>query len=165
LIPGAGAKTMPCPFHQVVHLDKTGQWQVKSTCESPENMQHVSWFVLPPVQEWYFRNKNPFYKVLPPFRPDCSGNTDRRNMDVIYPKNNSRIYIPVDLDGKPGSAVFKVAHRNAGILVYWHLDDQFIGTTAQVHQMALSPSQGMHRLTLVDQNGESMRIGFEVISK
>jgi penicillin-binding protein 1C len=86
-------------------------------------------------------------------------------MDVIYPKNNSKIYIPVDLDGKPGSAVFKVAHRNAGILVYWHLDDQFIGTTVQVHQMALSPSQGMHRLTLVDQNGESLSIGFEVISK
>jgi penicillin-binding protein 1C len=164
-IPKSGAKTAPCPFHQVVHLDKTGQWQVNSTCESPENMQHVSWFVLPPVQEWYFRNKNPFYKVLPPFRPDCSGNTDRRNMDVIYPKNNSKIYIPVDLDGKPGSAVFKVAHRNAGILVYWHLDDQFIGTTVQVHQMALSPSQGMHRLTLVDQNGESLSIGFEVISK
>jgi len=160
-----GAKTEPCPFHQIIHLDRTGKWQVNSLCESTENMQHVSWFVLPPVQEWYFRNKNPFYKVLPSFRPDCSGNPDRRNMDVIYPKNNSKIYIPVDLDGKPGSAVFKVAHRNAGILVYWHLDDHFIGTTVQVHQMALSPSQGMHRLTLVDQDGERVSIGFEVINE
>ena len=161
----AGAKTSPCPFHQIVHLDKTGQWQVSSNCESPENMQHVSWFVLPPVQEWYFRNKNPFYKVLPPFRPDCAGNTDRRNMEIIYPKNNSKIYIPVDLDGNPGSTVFKVAHRHPGTLVYWHLDDRFIGTTSQVHQMALSPARGMHRLTLVDQDGESVSIGFEVISK
>jgi penicillin-binding protein 1C len=161
----AGAKTAPCPFHQIIHLDKTGRYQVSSDCESPENMQHVSWFVLPPVQEWYFRNKNPFYKVLPPFRKDCAGNTERRNMDIIYPKNNSKIYIPVDLDGKPGSTVFKVAHRHAGSLVYWHIDDRFIGTTSQIHQMALSPTQGQHRLTLVDQDGERMMIGFEVISK
>ena len=140
-------------------------WQVNANCESPGNMQHVSWFVLPPVQEWYFRNKNPFYKVLPFFRPDCAGTADRKNMDIIYPKNKSKIYIPVDLDGKQGSTVFKVAHRNAGTLVYWHLDDHFIGTTVQVHQMALSPSQGKHWLTLVDQNGESITIGFEVINK
>ncbi|MCX6267439.1 MAG: penicillin-binding protein 1C [Bacteroidetes bacterium] len=161
----SGSKTTPCPFHQLIHLDKTGLWQVNSTCESQENMQHVSWFVLPPVQEWYFRNKNPFYKVLPPFRKDCGGNTDRRNMEIIYPKNNSKIYIPVDLDGKPGSTVFKVAHRNTEIRVFWHLDDRFIGTTVQMHQMALSPDRGIHRLTLVDQTGETLRIVFEVINE
>ena len=164
-IPKQGAKTAPCPFHQLIHLDKTGKWQVNSNCESTENMQHVSWFVLPPVQEWYFRNKNPFYKVLPPYRSDCAGNAERRNMDIIYPKNNSKIYIPVDLNGKPGSTIFRVAHRNAGTQVYWHIDERFIGTTIQVHQMALSPSRGMHRLTLVDQNGESIVVGFEVISE
>ena len=164
-IPKSGAKTAPCPFHQLIHLDKTGAWQVSSNCESPENMQHVSWFVLPPVQEWYFRNKNPFYKVLPPFRSDCAESADRRNMDIIYPKNNSKIYIPVDLDGKPGSTVFKVAHRNSAALVYWHLDERFVGTTMQVHQMALSPVKGTHRLTLVDQQGESLTIRFEVISE
>jgi penicillin-binding protein 1C len=163
-IPKAGAKTGPCLYHQLIHLDRTGHWQVNSTCESPENMQHVSWFVLPPVQEWYFRNRNPFYKVLPPFRPGCAGSSDRKNMDIIYPKNNSRIYIPVELNGIPGSAVFKLAHRNPATPVYWHLDDQFIGTTATIHQMALSPSRGLHRLTLVDQNGESLTIRFEVIN-
>jgi penicillin-binding protein 1C len=161
----SGAKTAPCPFHQLIHLDKSGQWQVSSNCEAPENMQHVPWFVLPPVQEWYFRNKNPFYKVLPSFRADCAENPELRNMDIIYPKNNSKIYIPVDLDGKPGSTVFKVAHRNPGTLVYWHLDDRFIGSTLQVHQMALSPDRGRHRLTLVDQGGESITIWFDVISK
>jgi penicillin-binding protein 1C len=160
-----GVKTVPCPYHQLIHLDMTGRWQVNSDCESPASMQHVSWFVLPPVQEWYFRNKNPFYKVLPPFRPDCAGAADRKNMDLIYPKNNSRIYIPVDLDGKPGSTVFKVAHRNPGNMVYWHLDDQFIGTTTQVHQMALAPARGNHSLTLVDQAGETISINFTVINE
>ena len=160
-----GAKTAPCPFHRLVHLDKTGRWQVNSDCESPENMQHVSWFVLPPAQEWYFRNKNPFYKPLPPLRPGCNSSSEHKNMEIIYPKNGSTIYIPIDLDGKPGSAVFRVAHRITAISLYWHLDDLFIGTTSQLHQMALSPGPGKHKLTLVDQNGESLVIFFEVIRK
>ncbi len=164
-IPKEGAKTLPCPFHQLIHLDKTGMWQVTSGCESPENMLHVPWFVLPPVQEWYFRNKNPFYKVLPPFRPGCMANAERRNMDIIYPKNNSKLYIPVDLDGKPGSIIFKVAHRNSSAQVFWHIDDRFTGITAGIHQMALSSAPGSHRLTLVDQNGETLTISFEIINK
>jgi penicillin-binding protein 1C len=164
-IPKAGAKTAPCPFHQLVHLDKTGQWQVTAACESPENMLHVPWFVLPPVQEWYFRNKNPFYKVLPPFREGCGNNYDRRNMDLIYPKNNSILYIPVDLDGRPGSTVFRAVHRNAGATIYWHLDDEFLGSTSKLHQMAITPDKGMHKLTITGQDGERMTIGFEVISE
>jgi penicillin-binding protein 1C len=164
-IPVAGGRTLPCPFHHLIHLDRSGSYQVTSACESPDNMKHVPWFVLPPVQEWYFRNKNPFYRVLPAFRPDCAPVSARKNMDMIYPGNNSRVYIPVELDGRPGSTVFKVAHRNPAAIVYWHLDDSFTGSTVQIHQMALAPSPGVHRLTLVDQNGETMAIRFEVISK
>jgi len=159
-----GLRSEPCPFHQIVHLDKTESWQVTSNCISPSEMVHKPWFVLPPVEEWYFRNKNPFYKVLPPFKSGCAP-SESHNMDMIYPHPNSRIYVPVDLGGKPGSTVLKIAHRHPEHLVYWHLDDRFIGTTIQSHQMALSPSQGFHRLTLVDEDGESLMIRFEIMTK
>jgi penicillin-binding protein 1C len=164
-IPAAGAKTLPCPFHQIVHLDSTGQWQVTSECELPSRMQHRSWFVLPPVQEWYFRQKNPFYRILPPFKPGCGVQSDRRNMDLIYPKNKSILFIPVELDGTPGRAVFRAAHREPGATIYWHLDDQYIGSTKTVHQMAVKPVNGRHQLTLTDQNGESISVVFEIISR
>lgn len=160
-----GTRTVACPFHQLIHLDKTGKWQVNSGCESTDNMQHVPWFVLPPVQEWYFRTKNPFYRMLPPFRPGCSQNSATRNMDLIYPKDGSMLYVPVDLDGRTGSTVFKAAHHNPDAVIHWHLDDQFIGSTMQSHQMAISPERGFHRLTLVDQDGESISIGFEILTK
>lgn len=163
-IPKSGMKTPPCPFHQMVHLDPTGKWQVHSGCEAPEKMLHLAWFVLPPVQEWYFRNKNPFYKPLPPFKPGCETVPEHHDMEIIYPGNNSRIFIPVDLDGKAGYAIVKVAHRNPKQLIYWHLDDQFIGTTNEIHQMAISPESGIHRLTLVDQTGERVVCRFEVIT-
>jgi len=160
-----GVRTPACPFHQLLHLDKSGQWQVNSGCESTDNMQHVAWFVLPPVQEWYFRTKNPFYRVLPPFRRDCAQNPGNRNMDMIYPKDGSMIYVPVDLDGKTGSTIFKAAHHNPDAVIHWHLDDQFLGSTRQSHQMAISPERGFHRLTLVDQFGETFSIGFEILTK
>ncbi|MCX6232232.1 MAG: penicillin-binding protein 1C [Bacteroidetes bacterium] len=164
-VPKKGLKTQTCPFHQMVHLDKSGKWQVNSNCESTDNMQHLSWFVLPPVMEWYFKSKNPFYKVLPPFRSDCISANECRSMEMIYPANNSKIYIPVDLGGKPGSTVFKLAHRNPQNLVYWHLDGVFIGSTTQFHQIALAPEAGMHRLTLVDQKGEVLCVNFEIMNK
>jgi penicillin-binding protein 1C len=86
-------------------------------------------------------------------------------MEIIYPKNNSKIYVPVELDGKPGSAVLKLAHRNPNAVVYWHLDDKYLGTTMLVHQMAVSPGRGIHLLTLVDQNGETLKTRFEILTK
>jgi penicillin-binding protein 1C len=160
-----GLRTAACPFHRLVHLDNSRKWQVSSNCESPYNMITEKWFVLPPLQEWYFKNKNPFYKVLPPFRADCLSYTETHSMDMIYPRNNSRLFISVDIDGNPGNAVFKVAHRNPGIAIYWHLDDRFIGTTIQYHQMALAPAHGFHRLTLIDEKGESLSVKFEIINK
>ena len=164
-VPKKALKTQVCPFHQIVHLDKTGKWQLNSNCESIDNMQHLTWFVLPPVMEWYFKNKNPFYKVLPPFRADCASSAETHSMEMIYPANNSKIYIPIDLNGKPGSTVFKLAARNSHTIVYWHLDNQFIGTTTQFHQKAIAPLSGLHSLTLVDEKGETLHIQFEIMNK
>jgi penicillin-binding protein 1C len=164
-VPKQGTRTPSCPFHILVHLDKTGKWQVNSDCEQTAEIQNVSWFVLPPAQEWYFRTKNPFYRQLPPFRKDCAQAAGNRNMDFIYPKDGSALYVPVDLDGRTGSTVFKAAHHDPAAILYWHLDGSYIGTTTQTHQMALSPERGFHRLTLADQNGETLSIGFEILSK
>ncbi len=163
-IPKKGLRSAVCPYHRLVHLDPTSTWQVTSACESPGNMIHTHWFILPPVMEWYFKTKNPFYRVLPPFKPGC-GSPEEQAMEMIYPKNNSRLFIPVDLDGKSGSVVFHLAHRNPKQLVYWHLDEAFIGTTAGDHQMALAPGKGHHQLTLSDEAGETLIIGFDILNK
>ncbi|MFH0896182.1 MAG: penicillin-binding protein 1C [Bacteroidota bacterium] len=159
-------KVGPCPYHQIVHLDKTGMWRVNSDCESVENMQHLKWFVLPPVMEWYFKSKNPFYRALPPFRKDCeTGTGNVQHMDLIYPKDLSKIYIPVELDGTPGKVVFQVAHRNEDAVIYWHLDNQFLGATTGFHQMGLQPEKGEHVLILVDTDGEQLIRKFEILGK
>ncbi len=167
-IPETGLKAAVCSFHQLLHLDATGQWQVNSDCESPAAMQHRPWFVLPPIEEFYFKNKNPGYASPPPFRADCMGSQmahTQTPMQLIYPKNPTRIYVPVDLDGKLSSTVFQVAHRSAGVEIFWHLDGVYLGSTRTFHQMALQPPVGAHVLALVDKDGYRLEQRFEIVGK
>jgi penicillin-binding protein 1C len=167
-IPKSSLKAAACAFHQLLHLDATGQYQVTSACEAPAEMQHVPWFVLPPMEEFYFKSKNPAYASPPPFRPDCLASTEAQSqppMQLIYPKHPTRIYVPVDLDGRRGSTVFQVAHRSPETEIHWHLDGAFLGSTKTFHQLALQPPVGPHVLTLVDQAGYRLEQRFEIIGK
>jgi len=167
LIPNMGLNSKPCPYHKTIHLDPTGKYQVHSDCELPSKMKHVSWFVLPPVEEYYYKYNHPNYKILPPYRNDCLKYLTERNrqMQMIYPKKISKIYIPIDLDGKQGQTVFKVAHRQSDAVIYWHLDNEYLGATTTFHEMALQPPTGKHTLTLVDKEGNVLEQGFEMLSR
>jgi penicillin-binding protein 1C len=167
-IPKGGLNAPVCPFHQLLHLDASGQFQVSSDCAAASEMQHVPWFVLPPMQEYFYKSKNPNYVSPPPFRPDCiasAASQDHNPMQFIYPKYDTKIYVPVDLNGKLGSTVFKAAHRKSETLVYWHLDGSYLGSTQTFHEMALQPSVGKHVITLVDKDGYRLEQAFEIIGK
>ncbi len=165
-IPENGLRFKTCPYHKIVHLDKTEKWQVNSNCEKTQNMIHKSWFVLPPAMESYYKSTNPNYKVLPPFRKDCRKENNRlKYMQLIYPQSFTKIYVPIELSGKTGSTVFEVAHRIAETKIFWYIDDKYIGETKNFHQKSLNPSEGKHKLTLTDENGEQISIDFEIVKK
>lgn len=165
LISKQGQVSGLCTFHKNIHLTANKKFRVHSECESLNQVVQQNWFVLPPVQEYYYKAKNITYKTLPPYRADCQPLQAVASMDLIYPKPNARIFIPRDLDGKPGSTIFELAHRNSANTVYWHIDGEFIGSTTKVHHMALNPPEGKHVLTLVDEAGEALERQFEIISK
>lgn len=163
-VPEKAERAKACPYHQLVHLDKTKQHRVSSDCYPVADMRTESWFALPPVQEWYYRKKNPNYKTIPSFSSACQSD-NRANMAVIYPEPKSGVFIPRNLDGTNEKVVFEIAHRNAGLNVYWHLDDAFIGTSKHEHDIAISAKPGPHKLTVVDELGETLSWNFEVLDK
>jgi penicillin-binding protein 1C len=168
LVPVAGLRTRPCPYCRLVHCDAALTWRVHSGCERVAEMRSVAWFVLPPTWEWYYRKKHSDYRSLPPIREDCleaAAGAATASLSLIYPRSNGLIYIPVELDGNRGRTVFTAAHRNARTTIYWHLDEEFIGATSDIHQMALAPRPGHHTVTLVDENGERLERRFIVLSK
>jgi penicillin-binding protein 1C len=164
-VQNAGLKTAACPYHKIIHLDPSGKWQVNDGCEAPSRMVHKPWFILPPVQEWYYKSKNPSYHPLPPFRKDCASSLQVRSLAFIYPPQPGKIYVPVEIDGTPGKVIFEAAHRNPNTTIYWHLDEEFVTATKQFHQAALHPPSGKHKIVLVDENGETAEMKFEIIGK
>jgi penicillin-binding protein 1C len=160
----AGLQSLPCPHHKKIYLSLDNRHRVHSSCASPNEMVAANWFVLPPVQEFYFKNKNISYKPLPPFLPKCENPATLSQMDLVYPKPNSKIFVPRQLDSEQSRSIFEVAHRTPSVQIFWHLDGNFVGTTRGTHKIALSPSRGIHKLTLVDENGETLTRDFEVLS-
>ncbi|MEL6255835.1 MAG: penicillin-binding protein 1C [Bacteroidota bacterium] len=168
-IPSTGLSSDVCAYHQMVNLDPSGEFRVLSACENPLNMVQKSYFILPPVQERYYRRNDPAYEMLPDYRADCeafiAGNTSANPMRIVYPSRRASLLIPVDLDGKLSSTVFEAVHSDANAIVYWHLDDKYIGKTIENHELALIPVPGHHRLTLVDDKGFSLSRTFEIIEE
>lgn len=164
-VQSAGLKTPPCQYHRMVHLDASGKWRVTSDCEDVSKMIHKAWFVLPPAMEWYYKSKNPTYQQLPPFRSDCIGTAALHSMELIYPKPDSKIFVPVELDETTGKTVFRVAHRKKDVTIYWHLDDEYLGSTKDLHEFGVAPDAGQHTLTLVDEFGETTSQKFEIVGK
>lgn len=164
-IPITGLKTKICPFHQTYWLDSTGTYQVHSECESPSNMIKSTFFVLPPKQEYYYKKRNPNYKTLPSFREDCRMKKAEKLMSFIYPQQYAKIFIPTELNEEKGEVVFEATHKKKKMTVFWHLDDQYLGSTTLIHQMALRPTLGKHTLTLVDEDGNLLSRSFEIVDE
>lgn len=112
-------------------------------------------FVLPPAMEWYYRPHHPEYK-------GATHNTTSA-IAFIYPSNGSTIQLPRQLSGEIEGAVFRAAHHNPEIKIWWHLDGSYIGETQLIHEMRLSPEKGKHVLTIVDENGETASIRFNIL--
>jgi penicillin-binding protein 1C len=128
-------------------------------------MQHSNWFVLPTAMEWYYKQNHHDYKPLPPFKEGCGENSNGKQMEIIYPQMDAKIYVPYELSGEKGKTVFTAAHRNSNAKIFWHIDENYFTTTSYFHQVALSPAPGKHILTLVDESGESITRAFEILEK
>jgi penicillin-binding protein 1C len=160
----AGLSAKVCPHHRKVYLSTDRKHQVNSSCTAVASMKDETWFVLPPVQEYFYRRRNMSYRPLPSFRPDCSIGANGRIMDLVYPKPDTKVFIPRDIVGNPGNAVFQLAHRNPGTTVFWHIDGNYVGSTQRSHNLPVNPPSGRHTLLIIDEGGEVIEQEFEVIS-
>lgn len=157
-----GLRSKACPYHTKVHLDASEKYRVNSACYPVNKIVTQTWFVLPPLMEWYYRYQDPDYKRLPPVLDGCRDESIRE-LAIVYPLHDSHVVIPVGLDGKKGQLIMEVAHRDPETDVFWHIDKNYVGVTAGIHQMAVEVETGDHELTVVDENGHEDKVFFEVL--
>ena len=113
-------------------------------------------FRLPPAMEWYYKTYHPEYEVRP--------SRDEAPLEFLYPESGSVLTLPRQLDGSVPGAVFQAVHRDPAAVLYWHLDNEYLGETHLIHQMQLSPPPGKHTVTVVDGDGKTVSVGFTVAS-
>lgn len=151
-----------CSYHIKVNVSEDFKYRVYEDCAGSRGIVQTSWFVLPASWEWFYKEHHPSYRSLPPFSPECQADDNTKVMEFIYPVNNAVVSIPKQLDGTQGRIIFELAHRNPQSKVFWHLDEDYIGETQNFHKKELSPLKGNHRLTVVDEAGNSVSIRFIV---
>ncbi len=162
MVPLKGKTSVICPYHKTIHLDRTEKFQVNSNCENIQNMVTKKWFVLPPVMAWYYKNQHIDYVPLPPFKDGC-GNNATTSMDFIYPKGNSKIYLTKNFNSELQPVILKIAHTNPEAMLYWYVDNEYKGTTKTFHEMPIAPKNGIHYITVTDQNGYEIKRKIEIV--
>lgn len=161
LVLPAGLRTEACPYHRAVTLSADETERIYEGCAASEPVVRRSWFSLPPVWEWYYRQHHPEYRPLPPFRPGC-GEDALTPMQFIYPTSGARIVLPRQMDGSRGVVTVELAHSHPAATVYWHLDNGYLMQTQDFHKLSLQPDPGRHVLTAVDDAGNTVSIAFFV---
>ena len=163
LVPSACLASAPCPYHIKVHLDANRQFLVNSGCYPQSQIVNENWFVLSPGMEFYYRRNHPGYRALPPWLPGICSGGEIPMVELIYPDDRLMVYLPKNVDGQKGVVLFQAAHRRDDATIFWHLDEIFLGTTKNIHQMAYSPLPGNHKLLIVDELGNSSARLFKVV--
>ena len=161
LVLPAGLRTEACPYHHLVTLSPDESQRIYENCANTEPTLRKSWFTLPPVWEWYYKQHHPEYKPLPPFKAGCGEDTFQP-MQFIYPPMNARIKLPKQLDGSKGFLTVELAHNNPNATVFWHLDETYQAQTQDFHKISLQPAAGKHSLTAVDGEGNTISTTFFV---
>ena len=159
LILPAGLRTDACPYHHLITLSADEKHRVYENCANTEPTLQKSWFTLPPVWEWYYKQHHPEYSPLPPFKAGCGEDTFQP-MQFIYPPINAHIKLPKQLDGSKGFMTVELAHNDPNATLFWHLDDTYLMQTQDFHKISLQPAPGKHSLTAVDGEGNTVSTTF-----
>lgn len=163
-VPEKAEKSGICMFHKNLRMDKSGTYAVNSSCYPlTEAIEKVS-FVLPPSVGYYYQQSNPSYQGLPPLYPSCSNGTTNP-IDITYPHEDSKVFIPVELNGEKGRVILEASHLDQNAILYWNIGDEFYGKTTHDHRLEVSLSTGIQQLKVTDHIGnERVRI-FEILNK
>jgi penicillin-binding protein 1C len=156
-----------CPFHQKLFLSSlgAGAMQVCAACWQPEATVEADRLVYPADVMQFLRESGKFAADVPQHNPACLSGTSEGMLEILYPQENARLWIPRDLGGEAQKVTLRAAHREKESLIYWYLDDRYLGFTQNRHTKACLLTRGRHTLHVVDSDGNLARIRFSAESR
>lgn len=153
-LPQEAEEHPPCHYCTQIYCNENCSLRMDSRCAQISAIHREKRFLLPPLMEAFYANQNIGYQKIPPWAPACS--TLDNPLELVFPRDNAHIFVPIDLNGTKGRVVFEATHRQSNAVVHWHLDEQYITSTIDIHQVSITPEAGEHVLTIVDQDGNTL---------
>lgn len=120
-------------------------------------------FVLPPVIEHYYRQTHSACQSMTLATVQTIPRVDVQSMHFIYPTDGSVVSLPIQGDGTIAALNCSVAHADPAAEVFWHLDNSYLGSTKDIHQMSVLLNSGVHRITIIDSSGREQMVSIVVI--
>ena len=137
-VPAGGKDARQCPWHREIKMEK--------------------WFVLPPLMEKYYRIKHQEYRPVP-----REENADTEVMSFAYPCDGAVLSPAKQMDGTSPGVRCEIVHTRQSATVYWHLDNEYLGETTDIHTMVIDMPSGFHRLTAVDDEGNKKEVMVKIM--
>jgi penicillin-binding protein 1C len=142
-----------CPYHKGIYVDSDKQFQVCSLCWQPGNYSKQVYFTYPAEVAQYLRERGQLTTILPSHNKTCPSLTMEESIKIIYPINDSRLWIPRDINGHFQTVILRAAHQKEDQTIFWYLDNLYLGETDHRHIQTIDLTQGWHTLEVLDSEG------------
>lgn len=152
LVPKNALKSRSCPYCREI---------VATANTDAQSMERR--FLLPPVMEHYYRQTHSAYQSTTLTTMQTAPRVDVQPMYFIYPTDGCVVSLPVQGNGIVAALNCSVAHTDPAAEIFWHLDNTYLGSTRDIHQMSVQLSNGVHRITVIDSCGYEQTVSLVVV--
>lgn len=149
-----------CSYHETMYVTPDEAFRLTSSERSAEAYKEVKILRFPPAVAQFMREKGQAIEVLPPYRNPIS--TAEHTVSMVYPVQGATIFLPRDVDGTRQRLIAKGASSLKNDVIYWYIDQNFLGSTKNEHNMDLELTEGRHKLTIVSSTGSKDSIDFTI---
>lgn len=157
--------TGTCPYHKRYLVDAATGRSVCSLCWSGIETEWDTLFIVPPaVKEILVRNGRSV-DAVPSHAAHCVTVRDEARLELVYPVDGIKIFVPRDFDGEHERIVFSAKHQRPSEHLFWYLNGTLIGETIGYHELAVELDAGPYRLTVQDEEGFTRSVSFDAYKK
>ncbi len=164
-IPRMSCTPGTCPFHRRYLIDKHSGKSVCSLCWGGIETEWVTRFIVPPAARDILEKSGYPVETVPAHSAFCPNSFDDNRIEIVYPVNGIKIFIPRDFGGEHEKIVLSAKHQHPSMHLFWYLDGDLIGETVDHHQFAVELEPGSYTLSVQDEEGFMRTVSFTAFKK
>ena len=150
-----------CRYHRSIYTDETEKFKVNKSCYDGE-VKNIKEVHIPAHIAYYYKQSHLYTPPLP-LHPSCVDQENESTIKIIYPEKDIQIYQPNIGNEERNKFVLRAHHTDKDATLLWHLDDVFLGSTQNIHEIGILLKVGQHKLLVMDENGNEDQCSFEIL--